>query len=1178
MPLELTEDLLSSLTQTAHLSLSENEEEEEAQEGERAQAKVADLSEELTTQDLAAAHQALQETDIQVNVDRSTLSGIAKGWEEGGSPSRYVMKLMAANNPENAYLLRWKDEGGAWEQEKVSVAEAYGPEFMDMSYEDRLKHMEAERQKELQGQYGNIDAPGGEMVGYMAKAMYDPVALAVPLGSSMWAAAGIGGAYAGIEEGLRQKVEEGELDGTDIALATTVGAVIGPVLWKGGRVVTDWLQGHAAHGIPVTEAEVSNMMEQIELPMEMRAPIEEIVEAVNKNLNLNKDDAVARIMDAHLSSKRGHPVEYPEQTLQGLEQVKKTYADTLSAQDLADLESVEEFLKATTKGSTPLRYGEAGLEPKLRGRIKEDGKLHIRAKAELGDPVAYQQIDMFHEDIAKARTLRDARKAEEARAAIAKTEDGTLDPEFVKELGADGNVVGRDATETATKTIAQEDMVHHSPVAQFVRVHVGKVTSLINYDPKKLLNTMAHSNFFSRPYKVVQKLGRAGAELAERTRKFDEMNNLMVEEALWNMDRRLIKQGIRTRRLPKQTKLEVTSLLRKTTREADASPEAIEVARETRRAFETALRRAAQGGAITKERSLELIRKGKTEGYFPRIFDDAYLSTTKGRDAWTQALSDYAWTQPQIEGTIKKILHEDFRKFPGIIKQKDGTYKLNKAMAHELWERRDMTRLRGKSHHLERERTLPLPDKVLEPFLVNDPMEVLSLYLQDVAKATNGRAIFGKDDHVMYDLVRQINVSHGTEAAELSKEMVLAMTDSAESKILQGFINKPSVVRNTIRNLKSVESLKLILAQSLNISQANANGLIWLARRQGLPKAMGTVLKGLKRSFTEGGADFAHRSGAAAQTTIMQVAGEMGGRMSNLTTNYLNVIGFIPIERFQRKFAANMGGAYVESLMEKKAKYFVAKKAGKLSPKMAKDLELVNAQMLELGLDPNVAVNVEKMTMDMLAVETRRAAQRFSNAVNFTPTADMLPLATQTPFYSLVRQFKSFAFFQGAFLKDEVLTPLVKGETKAGLNALAALGMAPFAMGGAPFLASEGRQYLWKEDFFDDDFLTTYGRAFGAIGGLGIIYDYALKFGQQGAGGVATNIAGPAVSDMLNTGAAIGKSVYNTGKDRWEPRAEPLLDGLLTWVPMGAKIGREIKGHKGKGGFDSGYESGYKGN
>ena len=123
-----------------------------------------------------------------------------------------------------------------------SPEELYGEGFMDASPEERREMIIARKERQLQHDYGQFFDPdensGARLAGNITSQLLDPTT-AIPFVGGYKTQALLGATIAGGSSGLEQYVQEGEVDPTEVAIASTIGAVIPPTIMKGVNVVKD---------------------------------------------------------------------------------------------------------------------------------------------------------------------------------------------------------------------------------------------------------------------------------------------------------------------------------------------------------------------------------------------------------------------------------------------------------------------------------------------------------------------------------------------------------------------------------------------------------------------------------------------------------------------------------------------------------------------------------------------------------------------------------------------------------------------------------------------------------------------------------------------------------------------------------------------------------------------------
>lgn len=559
---------------------------------------------------------------------------------------------------------------------------------------------------------------------------------------------------------------------------------------------------------------------------------------------------------------------------------------------------------------------------------------------------------------------------------------------------------------------------------------------------------------------------------------------------------------------------QVVQVLRNPELMKNASKPVRETAIYVRKKLNSVVEQAVQRGVLSREEAEEMLRKAVSEGYFPRVYDNFFLASKEGEKKWYEVFSNHTWSKAQIDIATRSILGQkggySTVNFKAKRDSKTGEvlYTVDKEFIRKLYRARNKATFTSRSAHLEKDRKIGLPDEVLDPFLVNDLDNVLVHYFQDTYKRISGARYFGRNDEVMHELVNEMK-HRGMTATEINDAWTVFKTAVSDpsSPIIQKMMDMTPELRRFYSVAASLQTFRLIFAQTLGSTQALANSLVYLPSRVGAstPKV---ILKGITNTFSKENREWAERTGAAFETTIMEVAGEMGALENRYATKFLEYTGFTFVEKLQRTLAANLGKAYAEELLSRKAALIAKRTNRKLGKDGIKELENVDRLLHDMGIDTRVPPS------KVSAVEMDRAALRYSNTVNFVNTPEKLPLYWQDPRVKLFRQFKTFIFHQSAFLNDNLVKPMKRGDWRPvfGLAAAGGLGMS----------VSELRKFL-KGDDEDYTLFQRYLQGFTAIGGLGIAWDLAQQ-AVYGPGAIAQWALGPTVGTVADVLSGAAKS------------------------------------------------------
>ena len=476
------------------------------------------------------------------------------------------------------------------------------------------------------------------------------------------------------------------------------------------------------------------------------------------------------------------------------------------------------------------------------------------------------------------------------------------------------------------------------------------------------------------------------------------------------------------------------------------------------------------------------------------------------------------FTREGMETALKSILGEDkklVQEFMKVAEVNNSVYTLSKSAATDLLKLRRHVNSHGRSTHLERSRKIhPETESILEPFLVKDPSVAIIKYFEDSLRRIEYARIFDKVDDKgklqvdfyakkIFDGIRK---EHGSHAGRTAEQTYYTMVgDHGGSDIIKAHLNMREGTRKALEIQDNYETItKLGMAQMPNMMQATVNGITYLLGRKNVNpyQAFSIYGKGLVKSLGKEGGEFTDRAGAALETTLMEIAGEAGS-ISKWGEGYLKLVGFIGAEKLQRRLGANLGRSYAEHLQSRYERVI----SGAIKDATGKKKISLMKEMKEAGLPIRRAVTGQDL---------ERAGLRFSNMVNFRNTPDNLPIMSQSPYAKVFRKFKTFAFHQGVFVKENVMKPFLQGNPLPLLwytGPAATMGMG----------IDELRRFF-KSDDRELNGLERYLRGITMIGGFGLMQDI-LSSAKDSPERAASSMVGPAISDALTTAHGAAKSI-----------------------------------------------------
>ena len=914
--------------------------------------------------------------------------------------------------------------------------------------------------------YGLDDSSAAAITAKIASVFVDPTTY-LPLGSSYKTIAGTMGAYTGIDVAAYEAANEGRINPADVAVATAFGTVLGPAFkYVGEKAVSlykEWRIKGASHESAVEET------------LKALPPPEEILPTVSPKQEYLPSPETLKLL--------------PKPEVKGLPAPQKK-------------------LPSPKESTAPRYIGRAGKEegaPKdyqvkivKDVRYKSDGDI-LRESSDPNSPIA----------IASARIAKEQKEGVDSLQKFAK-QGGNINVNLLSHVAttAIGATIG--GKEDGIEGMAVGGLIGLSaPLAsRYLIKSIGKISEWANKD---FTTKRAFTHLYSAPDSMMKGFGESGRKMASDIRQMYENIDLKVAEKLSDFSSNFSH-------ISKESMRNVQRLLSHSSKAG--TKEEILAAKQIRREFNQALDDAADAHILSREAVAKLKKKASEKGYFPRIYDTDYLSTSKGKEAWIAAWSKTSYSKEGLIDAVSSILGEKkvIEKFvESATKMRGGGYQMSESQALELLKLMRNRINHARSTHLEKERKLhPSTEAIIEPFLIKDPSAAIARYFHDVYRRIESAKIFdGVNEAGEYvqdlhadKLIKSVRGEYGSDAADLLSNTYYTAVNDSSSSVIKAAMKLNDAERAGLQAFASFETgSKLSLAAPLNMLQATVNGMTKLLADTANPfKSVKVFGKAFIQSLGKEGKTFSDRSGAAIETTLMEVANE-ATRIGSFGTNVLKYTGFLAAERIQRRLAANIGRVYAEDLIEKWAKVRFNHQNSGVSKGLQRQADKVARQMKELG----IPLSREANDTDMY-----RAGLRFSNEVNFRNTADKMPLWAQTPYGRMATKFKSFAFNQTKFVKNSIIKPLLKGNPMPALwysSAAAGMGMG----------VDEFRRMV-KGDDREFSMTERYLRGITMIGGIGLMQDIISNVARD-PGRAALSLAGPAFSDAVKLSSGAIKSV-----------------------------------------------------
>ena len=367
-----------------------------------------------------------------------------------------------------------------------------------------------------------------------------------------------------------------------------------------------------------------------------------------------------------------------------------------------------------------------------------------------------------------------------------------------------------------------------------------------------------------------------------------------------------------------------------------------------------------------------------------------------------------------------------------------------------------------------KERTLKLPDQLLEPYLNNDIDHVAHSYLRSMAPEVEMTDRFGKRDMsdqisaVHDDYARMIERAKGdAEKEKLSNQMAADLRDLAAVRDrLYGIYGQPKdpghfAVRAG-RLLRSVNALRLLGAATLAHFPDVANVMM----RYGMTNTFAAIGKVLTSpEALKLGVKSAKRMGAALDMSMNATASLLGDYATHSQYPEQRVAQYL-----SRKFTILTGETplitAVQSLTSTMAQDTLIRTAQKISAGRSVDSNLL-ARMASAGIDQDMLQRIaaqheqfgakvnglhfgmsDRWTDQAAASAFESAVLRDAHSVTLRPGVGDTPLFMSTEWGKSLRQFTTFGYAAQRSVVNPLMQGIAHGDPRAAqsLFALAAMG------------------------------------------------------------------------------------------------------------------------------------------
>lgn len=397
-------------------------------------------------------------------------------------------------------------------------------------------------------------------------------------------------------------------------------------------------------------------------------------------------------------------------------------------------------------------------------------------------------------------------------------------------------------------------------------------------------------------------------------------------------------------------------------------------------------------------------------------------------------------------------------------------------------------------------------DSLISGGYEKDLRKIGARYFYAAAKRLKAAEHFGADDQLFTkELLPRITAEGGN--APVANNLYLAFADTADPKF-----------RELAKLTSSIHAITLLSTAGIVQPSQLAN----VVARTGWVntiKAMTHTMKDWK-----GSRRFGEHSGAILDSIHQDMTIDSPSDVSKL---WLRVIGLEHLDRYNRVVAALAGRFHAQQLSAELV-------GGKLKGyQLNKNLHLLG----KYGLDADTVYKQGgKLTGDQMRVAGYRTARNTQFA---TSVLDMPEFRTQ-PYGRFIYLFKSFAFQQARFIKDELAGEAALGNFDPIVNYMA-LSAGVGAVMGPVVRGLKGRKEPEHEGVKAmEDWAT--------MGAFGMYWDAARAM-WHGPSSVVNWVAGPTFSELLQFGTSdvmgIGRGIVREG----EPDFGPLVRHLVKRAP-----------------------------
>jgi len=410
-------------------------------------------------------------------------------------------------------------------------------------------------------------------------------------------------------------------------------------------------------------------------------------------------------------------------------------------------------------------------------------------------------------------------------------------------------------------------------------------------------------------------------------------------------------------------------------------------------------------------------------------------------------------------------------------------------------------------------------DGIIDGGYDKDLRKVGARYFATASKRLETARVFGAKDELATSLFQKIASEKGN--AKVANNLYLAFADSANPEF-----------RALARLVAPIHAITLLSTAGI-VQPSQISNIVARVGWTRTLRAMAETMLDWKKSS---------KWGEHVGATLHTIASDMSiDSPSGVSAMWSKMIGLEQLDRYNRVVAAVAGRLYATDLAKDLA-------GGGLKGFRLKH----NLRMLDkLGIQGSQVID---QAGQLTEEQTRRAGYRLAKNTQFATEVLDMPEFRNQPLGRFTFLFKSFAFQQAKFIKDEVLFEAMKhGNFAPLLNYWGSVGPTAFLI--APLVRDiKGRKPPQNDDKYVEGGLRMI-EDLATAGAFGMYWDAARAL-NNGPGAIVNWATGPTISEGLQF---VSSDVAGVGRGiaRGEgPDFEPAIKHLVGRAPL---VGQYIK-------------------